>query len=239
MRLPHLALCAVSGCTFLHASAGRDWPVYLGDKGASHYSTLTQITPENVARLEVAWVFNTGDLREGATQIQCNPLVIDGVLYGTTPQTKVFALDASTGRELWRFAPENPNGLNRGLATWSDGAERRILFGNGQWLHALDAKTGKPVATFGAGGRVDLSQGLGRDATGLAIQANTPGVVYRDLIIVGFRAGEGPAPAAPGHIRAYSVRTGELVWTFHTSPVTRPGRPMRGSGSAARMSGRA
>ncbi|MDQ5979166.1 MAG: quinoprotein glucose dehydrogenase [Verrucomicrobiota bacterium] len=223
MRLPHLALFAAGGCACLQASAGRDWPVYLGDKAASHYSTLTQVTPDNVAQLEVAWVFNTGDLREGSTQIQCNPLVIDGVLYGTTPQTKVFALDAATGRELWRFAPENPNGLNRGLATWTDGKERRILFGNGQWLHALDAKTGLLIENFGTRGRVDLSQALGRDATGLAIQANTPGVVYRDLIIVGFRAGEGPAPAAPGHIRAYSVRTGELVWTFHTIP--HPGEP--------------
>jgi quinoprotein glucose dehydrogenase len=216
-------LLAAGGCASLHASAGKDWPVYLGDKAASHYSTLAQITPDNVARLEVAWTFNTGDLREGSTQIQCNPLVIDGVLYGTTAQSKVFALDAATGRELWRFAPAAPNGLNRGLAYWTDGRERRILFGNGQWLHALDATTGQLIPTFGQAGRVDLSLGLGRDATGLAIQANTPGVIYRDLLILGFRAGEGPAPAAPGHIRAFNVRTGEIAWVFHTIP--HPGEP--------------
>jgi quinoprotein glucose dehydrogenase len=223
MRLPLLASLAAFGGVTLAASAGRDWPVYLGDKAASHYSSLSQITPENVARLEVAWTFHAGDLREGSTQIQCNPLVIDGVLYATTPQSKVVALDAATGRELWRFAPVDPNGLNRGLAWWSQGTERRILFGNGQWLHALDPGTGKLIDSFGSGGRVDLAQGLDRDTAGLAIQANTPGVIYRDLIIMGMRVGEGPAPAAPGHIRAYSVRTGELVWTFHTIP--HPGEP--------------
>lgn len=223
MRLLFIAFLSAGGCASLLASAGRDWPVYLGDKAASHYSSLSQINAENVSRLEVAWTFNAGDLREGATQIQCNPLIVDGVLYATTPQSKVVALDAATGRELWRFVPQQPNGLNRGLATWTDGAERRILFGNGQWLHALDAKTGRLIESFGTGGRVDLALGLDRDTTGLAIQANTPGVVFRDLIIMGMRVGEGPAPAAPGHIRAYNVRTGELAWAFRTIP--QPGEP--------------
>jgi len=222
MRLP---LCALAAAAFvhLHAAAGRDWPVYLGDKSASHYSTLSQITPANVARLEMAWTFNTGDAREGSTQMQCNPLIIGGVLYATTPQSKVVALEAATGRELWRFAPLEPNGLNRGLVYWSEGSDRRILFGNGQWLHALDAATGKLIEAFGDHGRVDLSQGLGRDVTGLAIQANTPGVVFRNLLIMGMRVGEGPAPAAPGHIRAFDVRTGKLVWRFNTIP--QPGEP--------------
>ena len=201
------------------AHAGdHDWPAYLGDKGASHYSTLDQITPQNVARLEVAWTWNTGDARPDVSQIQCNPLVIDGVLYASTASMAVAALDAATGRELWRFTPEDPNGVNRGLAYWVDGDDRRILFGNSHWLHAIDARTGKLVEGFGEGGRVDLAQGLGRDVTGLAIQANTPGVVFRDLIIMGMRVGEGPGPAAPGHIRAYDVRTGRLVWRFHTVP---------------------
>lgn len=204
------------------AAADRNWPVYLGDKAGSHFSTLDQITPENVSRLEVAWTFNAGDATE-QTQIQCNPLVIDGVLYGTTPRLKVFALDAATGKELWRFTPAEPNGVNRGLAYWTNGDEKRILFGAGKWLHAIDAKTGKLFEDFGDKGRVDLSQGLDRDVTGLAIQANTPGVVYRDLIVMGMRLGEGPAPAAPGHIRAYNVRTGKLVWKFHTLP--QPGEP--------------
>jgi quinoprotein glucose dehydrogenase len=226
MRLPRvLSWLLISGLLSVRvlASAGSDWPVYLGDKSASHYSTLTQITPANVTQLEVAWTWHAGDARPDTSQIQCNPLVIDGVLYGTTPGLKLFALDAATGRELWHYEPPEPNGVNRGLAWWSDGADRRILFGNGHWLHAVDARTGKLIDSFGDHGRVDLSVGLGRDVTGLAIQANTPGVVYRDLIIMGMRVGEGPAPAAPGHLRAYNVRTGQLVWTFHTIPF--PGEP--------------
>lgn len=204
-------------------ASGQDWPVYLGDKGATHYSTLSQITPDNVARLGVAWTWRTGDARPDVSQIQCNPLVIDGVMFATTAQMSVAAVDAATGRELWRFRPDEPNGVNRGLAYWSDGDDKRILFGNSHWLHAIDASTGRLVAGFGQGGRVDLAAGLDRDVTGLAIQANTPGVIYRDLIIMGMRVGEGPAPAAPGHIRAYDVRTGKLVWRFHTVP--HPGEP--------------
>jgi len=202
----------------LHAAAGRDWPVYLGDKGASHYSTLTQITPENVAQLEVAWTWNTGDARPGSSQIQCNPLVIDGVVYATTAQLRLAAVDARTGKELWRFEPFEPNGVNRGLAYWAEGDDRRILFGAGHWLQAVDARTGRLIESFGDRGRVDLLEGLGRDAHGLAIQANTPGVVYKNLIILSARVGEGPALAAPGHIRAYDVRTGKMVWRFHTIP---------------------
>ena len=222
MRLPLLALAAV-GIVNVHAAAGRDWPVYLGDKSASHYSTLTQLTPANVSRLEVAWTFRTGDLREGATQMQCNPLIIDGVLYATTPQSKLVALEAATGHELWRFAPLESNGLNRGIVYWAEGADRRILFGNGHWLHAVDARTGNLIEGFGDHGRVDLAEGLGRDVTGLAIQANTPGVIFRNLLIMGMRVGEGPAPAAPGYIRAFDVRTGKIVWRFHTIP--QPGEP--------------
>lgn len=222
MRLT-LSLLAIVGIANLHASSGNDWPVYLGDKSASHYSTLDEITATNVTQLQVAWTFHTGDARPDSTQIQCNPLVIDGVLYGTTPQSKLFALDAATGRDLWRFEPLEPNGLNRGLAMWSGDGGRRILFGNGKWLHAVDAATGRLIDSFGDHGRVDLSAGFDRDVAGLAIQANTPGVVYRDLIIMGMRVGEGPAPACPGDIRAYNVRTGEIAWRFHTIP--RPGEP--------------
>lgn len=203
-------------------AADRDWPVYLGDKAASHYSTLDAITPENVAQLEVAWIWRTGDARD-QTQIQCNPLVIDGVMYATTPQLKVVALAADRGEELWRFEPDEANGVNRGLAYWSDRDDERILFGVGHWLHAIDARTGRLIESFGEKGRVDLRAGFDSDVSGLAIQANTPGVIHRDLIIMGMRLGEGPAPAAPGDLRAYNVRTGRLEWRFHTIP--RPGEP--------------
>ncbi|HYP17742.1 MAG TPA: PQQ-binding-like beta-propeller repeat protein, partial [Opitutus sp.] len=221
---PHLAagilslsLSLLTGS--LCGAADANWPAYLGDKAASHYSRLAQITPQNVARLQVAWTWHAGDARGNQTQMQCNPLVIDGVLYATTPQLKLVALEAATGRERWRFAPPEPNGVNRGVAYWADGDDRRLLFGAGHWLHAVDARTGRTIESFGTGGRVDLRAGLERDVSGLAIQANTPGVVFRNLIIMGMRVGEGPAPAAPGTIRAYDVRTGELVWRFRTTPA--------------------
>ncbi|MEO6001874.1 MAG: PQQ-binding-like beta-propeller repeat protein [Opitutus sp.] len=229
MRIPPFvprlmaSFAAVLSSSQIQAAAGANWPTYLGDKAASHYSTLSAITPENVNRLEVAWTWNAGDARGNQTQIQCNPLIIDGVLYATTPQLRVVALDAASGRELWHFQPLEPNGVNRGLAFWTEGDDRRILFGVGHWLHAIDAKTGQLVPGFGDNGRIDLSEGLERDVHGLAIQANTPGVVFRNLIIMGMRLGEGPAPAAPGHVRAFDVRTGKIVWRFHTIP--QPGEP--------------
>ncbi|MBL9186350.1 MAG: PQQ-binding-like beta-propeller repeat protein [Opitutaceae bacterium] len=209
------------------AAQAADWPAYLGDKASSHYSTLSEITPDNVARLEVAWTYQAGGLG-GRTQIQCNPLVIDGVLYGTTPDLQLFALDAATGAERWRFdAAKIPglakSGVNRGLATWTDGIARRILFANDRFLHAIDAATGQRIASFGRGGSIDLKEGLGRDAAKLALSVTTPGVVFRDLLILGMRVGEGPAPAAPGPIRAFDVRTGALVWRFNTIPL--PGEP--------------
>ncbi len=216
-----LALCLPA--SVLHAAAGRDWSAYLADKAASHYSTLTQITPANVPQLAVAWTWRSGDARPDTSQIQCNPLVIAGVLYATTPQMKLVALDAGSGQELWSYTPAEANGINRGLAYWADGDDRRILYGNGHWLNAIDARTGRLIEGFGNHGRVDLADGLGRDVRGLAIQANTPGVVYRNLIIISTRVGEGPGPAAPGHVRAYDVRTGRLVWIFHAIPY--PGEP--------------
>ena len=216
-RVVVLFVFGLSVCR-LDAAADRDWPVYLGDKSASHYSTLTQITPENVAQLEVAWAWHTGDARPDTSQIQCNPLVIDGVVYATTAQLRLAAVDGRTGKELWRFEPFEPNGVNRGLAYWAEGDDRRILFSAGHWLQAVDVRTGCLIESFGDHGRVDLSEGLGRDVRGLAIQANTPGVVFKNLIILSARVGEGPAPAAPGHIRAYDVRTGKMVWRFNTIP---------------------
>ena len=222
---PRAVLMLVLGLSVssLWASAGRDWPVYLGDKGASHFSTLNQITPANVPELKVAWQWSAGDARPDTSQIQCNPLMIDGVLYVTTAQMKLVALEAATGRELWHFTPIEANGVNRGLAYWAEGDDHRILYGNAQWLQAIDARTGRLIESFGDHGRVDLSEGLGRDVHGLAIQANTPGVIFRDLIIMSMRVGEGPGPAAPGHIRAYNVRTGQMVWRFNTIP--QPGEP--------------
>lgn len=212
-------------CLPLVASAAdSNWSTYLGDKASSHYSTLKQITPRNVAKLEVAWTYRAGGMdTNNRSQIQCNPLVIDGVLYGTTPDLQLFALNAATGAELWRFNPTSVKGItkagvNRGLVFWADGADRRILFGCDHFLHAINASNGQRVASFGDGGAIDLKKELGRDVSSLALQSSTPGVLYGDLLIMGMRLGEGPAPVAPGHIRAFNVRTGKLAWRFHTIP---------------------
>ena len=203
----------------------KEWRYHGGDPGHRQYSRLTQINRSNVSQLRVAWTYRTGDAApEGRSQIQCNPIVVRGVLYATSPQLKVFALDAATGRQLWRFDPFSAGatshslGVNRGVVYWEEGDDRRILVTAGQRLYALDARTGAPVPNFGEGGSVSLGEGLGRDVSRLYVLSNTPGAIYRDLLILGTRVSEGPGPSAPGHIRAFDVRTGRLRWTFHTIP---------------------
>ncbi len=212
------------------AGAGRNWDTYLGDAASSQYSTLRQINRRNVHRLEVAWIYRSGDARaDNLSQIQCNPLIVDGVLYGTSPGLKLLALDAATGRELWRFDPfaaggaNSVLGVNRGVVFWREGEDRRVLFTADHYLYALDARTGQLIESFGRGGRVDIKEGLGRDVSRLTVLANTPGAVFENLLFLPLRVGEGPAPAAPGHIRAYDIRTGRMVWRFHTIP--HPGEP--------------
>ena len=207
------------------ASPEREWRTHGGNPGHTQHSPLAQIHSGNVRRLQVAWTYSTGDARpEGRSQIQCNPIVVDGVLYATSAGLHAFALDAATGRELWRFDPTSGGasagalGVNRGVVYWSDGGERRILYSAGQTLLALDAATGRLVGGFGREGRVDLGLGLGRDLAGAYVRATTPGVVYRDLLILGSAVGEGPGPSAPGHVRAFDVRTGAVRWTFRTIP---------------------
>ncbi len=212
------------------AAAGRDWAYYHGDPAGTQFSSLTQISRRNVAKLEVAWTYHSQDARtNNLSQIQCNPLVVDGVLYGTSPQLKLFALDAATGRELWRFDPlegsgsANALGVSRGVVHWRDGEDQRVLFTADHYLYAVDARTGKLIGSFGNQGRVDIKEGLGRDVSKLSVLANTPGAVFENLLFLPMRLGEGPAPAAPGHIRAYDIRTGQQVWRFHTIPL--PGEP--------------
>ena len=210
------------------AAESADWPSYLGDSANSHFSRLTQINTTNVNQLKVAWTYQSGVARpDGRTQIQCNPIIVDGVLYGTSPELVLFALDAATGKELWRFNPlrgggdHQALGVNRGVVYWADGDDQRILYTAGSTLHAVNAKDGKSISSFGDGGRVDIKQGLGRDASKLYVMATTPGIVFRDLLILGSRVSEGPGPSAPGHIRAYDIRTGKMAWIFHT--ISQPG----------------
>lgn len=201
-----------------------EWRMFGGGPENIHYTTLDQITPENLDQLEVAWTYESGDAFEGS-EIQCNPIIIDGVMYATTPRVRVVALDAATGRELWSFDPSEGAGRlgkmrNRGVTYWQDESEKRIYVAFRQWLYSLDAETGKPVTGFGNGGRIDLREGLDRDPEGLTVTVTTPGVVYKDMLIVGSLVSEA-LPSAPGFIRAYDLRTGKIRWVFRTIP--RPG----------------
>ncbi len=224
-------ITALCGCRSNQNSVNNDnsytdWAVYLGDATSSHYSLLDQINQNNVADLTLAWIYNSGDADStGRTQIQCNPIIVDSILYATSPGLKALALNAGTGKEIWRFdsfkagaVAEGP-GINRGVTYWegNEEYESRILYSAGSRLFALDALTGIPIVTFGEAGSVDLRKDLGRDVTGLAVSARTPGIIYEHLLIQGTSLSEG-IRSAPGHIRAYDVRTGEIVWIFHTIP---------------------
>jgi quinoprotein glucose dehydrogenase len=200
------------------AGQDREWPVYGGASENNHYSPLTQINRSNVRQLKVAWSFDT----EEPGGLQTSPIVVEGVLYGLTPTQKVFALNAATGKLLWKF----DSGIrgtqpDRGLAHWSDGSgknkDHRILVGVMNFVYALDAETGKPISSFGKDGRIDLREDLGRDPASQSIYMTSPALIFKDLMIVGGREAE-TLPASPGDVRAYDVRSGKLRWTFHTIP---------------------
>ncbi|MFC5412004.1 PQQ-binding-like beta-propeller repeat protein [Larkinella bovis] len=198
-----------------------DWREYNGDAAQSHFSPLSQLTADNVGQLTRVWEYASGgvDSVRNQTQMQCNPIVIDGILYGVSAGSQAFALDAATGRERWKTALDDTTFkmTSRGVTYWTDGTSKRIFFAFGHLLYALDAKTGKPVPTFGQGGKINLRTGLERAGADDYVIANTPGVVFENRIIVGVRVSEGPT-ALKGDIRAYDVRTGQRVWTFRTIP---------------------
>ncbi|MFM1941599.1 MAG: hypothetical protein RI897_581 [Verrucomicrobiota bacterium] len=214
-----LPLAQVVIVVWCFSSDYRGWRVYHGDPGGSHYSELDQINRSNVGNLNVAWTWSSG---ESGDTIECNPIMVDGLLYITTPKVRCAALDAASGRLVWRFDPwegRRGGGVNRGVVYWSDGGrDRRIFHTAGDYLYALEAGSGSLIRTFGAGGRVNLRDGLDRDTFFLSVGNNTPGIIWKDLLIMGSVVGEGPGSAAPGHIRAYDVRTGKRRWIFHTIP---------------------
>lgn len=200
------------------AGQNKDWPIYLGDNGASHYSTLDQINRQNVARLRPIWTHDTGDKGE----FQSSGLIIGGVLYTASPNRKVLAIQAATGERLWTFDPTSirsgdPGRRQRGVSYWASGNDRRIFTGAGSYLYALNADTGKLIPTFGNNGSIHLGEGV--DTYGNpgppTVIVNTPGLIYKDMYIVGGRT------SGPGTIRAYDVRTGRMKWIFYTIP--RPG----------------
>jgi quinoprotein glucose dehydrogenase len=198
------------------AQAQQDWPAYGGHDG-THYSSLSQINRENVKKLVVAWKYDTGE----SGGIEANPIIVGKMLYATTPGRSVIALDAATGKLIWKFQSDLEGSvLSRGVSYWTDGHQGRIFAGARNYLYALDATTGKVISGFGEQGRIDLRKGLREPDQQQSVELTTPGSIYKDLIIVG---GANPEthPAPPGDIRAFDVRTGALRWTFHTIP--RPG----------------
>jgi len=236
--LHHLSTCFIIliiafSCKTSVKESYKNWNVYGGTKDAMHYSSLTEVDTNNVSQLRVAWTYHTGDADTAThSQIQCNPVIIDGVMYALTPAMKLFALDAATGKKIWVFDPKisiagdtnvqtkSLTFLNtgRGVTWWTDGKEdKRIFYTAGYYLICVNANTGKVIPTFGENGHIDLHDGLGRDVKDRFITSNTPGVIYKDLLIMGSRVAE-DATAAPGHIRAYNVITGKQQWIFHTIP---------------------
>jgi quinoprotein glucose dehydrogenase len=194
---------------------GRDWPGYGGGPAQMRYSPLKQINTRNVRDLRIVWTYDTAD---GPGDPQTQPIVIRGILYGVTPKHKIIALSAATGKLIWRFDSGIPGrGPNRGLVYCESPDHGRIFAAVQSYIYALDAATGEPIGSFGVKGRIDLRQDLGRDPGNQSIILTTPGVIYKDLLIVGGREPEA-LPAPPGDIRAFDVGTGKLRWSFHTIP---------------------
>ncbi|QLE00700.1 PQQ-binding-like beta-propeller repeat protein [Galbibacter sp. BG1] len=197
------------------AASLKNWDEYLGGKDRNHFTDLSQITPENVQDLEIAWTHKLPD----SGQMQMNPLMVNGLVYGVTPKLQAFALDAETGERVWMFGDTLKawHSTSRGVSYWEKNDDKRVLYTMGSSLYALNALTGEPIKTFGDGGKVDLHKGLSSSAQNKFMISNTPGTVYKDLIVMPVRVSEG-ADAAPGDIRAFNIITGELEWTFHTIP---------------------
>jgi quinoprotein glucose dehydrogenase len=199
------------------ATEHSSWRDYAGGPDGAQYSALDQINRANVNQLRVAWTYSTGD----ETKYLFNPVILDRSMYVLARNNSIVALDASTGRELW----VHPNGkthliTNRGINYWesTDHSESRLLFAVDNFLEAIDARSGQSIRSFGVNGRVDLREGLGREPQSLTlVQSSTPGRVFEDLLILGSATNEEYA-SGPGDIRAYDVRSGRLVWTFHTVP---------------------
>ncbi|MEZ5401278.1 MAG: pyrroloquinoline quinone-dependent dehydrogenase [Bryobacteraceae bacterium] len=216
MRLP--ALFPLIAAALLAADPHTTWRDYGGGNDSSQYSALKQIHRGNVEKLKPAWKYATGD----GNKYFFNPIVIGRTMYVLAKNNSIVALDAATGRELWAHAAEPGTKVitNRGINYWQskDGSESRLLYASNHALRAIDAKTGRSIASFGEGGKVDLKQDLGRDPASFAlVQSTTPGRVFEDLLILGSATNQGYG-SAPGDIRAYDVRSGKLVWSFHTIP---------------------
>jgi len=233
-------------------AASNDWPVYHGSSANIKYSTLDQVTPANVRNLREVWRYSSTQASDtNTTDMKTNPLIIEGTLYGLNPQLKLFALDAATGKVKWVYDPvtvlqkgknigrgdfATSTKISRGIAFYRGSpTDQRILYapGGGHALYCVDALTGKLIPSFGDNGIVDMHDDLDwtpprkkllnlEDVHDFHYSMTSPGIVYKDMIIVGSRLSEGPL-TPPGHLRAYDVHTGKRRWIFHTIP--QPGEP--------------
>lgn len=214
-----------------------EWTVYGGGSENIKYSSLAQINTGNVKNLQVAWEYASGESSPtNTTDMKTNPIIVNGVMYGLNPQLKLFALDAATGKVNWVYDPgsipekgknvgRGPFGpstkICRGVTYYNGGKnDQRILYtpGGGHRLYCINALTGKVIPTFGTNGHIDLHDDLDiENAHDLHISNTSPGIIYKNLIIMGSRLAEA-AEAAPGHIRAFDVHTGKRKWIFHTIP---------------------
>lgn len=213
-----------------------NWPSYAGDKASSKYSPLSQINHTNFKTLKVAWTWRSAEetIRKANPRVktwvwESTPLMVDGVLYVSTSLSQVAALDAATGKPHWIYDPETWKGptppnhgfVHRGVTYWADGADKRILLGTGDgYLVSLNARTGKPIPTFGQKGRIDLTQGLGRVVDRRYYGVTSPPIVCRDVVMVGASILDFPLAKdmPPGDIRGFDVRTGKQRWIFHAIP---------------------
>ena len=184
----------------------RGWSVYKADAESSSYSGLKEINKENVHQLKLAWTFNPDDALEGSRLAgsQCNPIIIDGIMYVASARHRIYAINASNGKQVWSFDPfgGGPGGGSfRGVTYWEDGNDKRILFTGGDNLFALNAETGKPIPEFGKNGKVSMNVGIRDDPEKISIKPTSPGIVYKDLLIIGNEVSE-LYGAQPGYIRA-------------------------------------
>ncbi|MGB4725423.1 MAG: PQQ-binding-like beta-propeller repeat protein [Sediminibacterium sp.] len=189
------------------------------------YSALQQIDTTNYAKLGVAWVYHTEN--NDSTKfgpMECNPIIVEGVMYGVSPKLKLFAVNAATGKEIWTFNPADSASnktwhrssvnMNRGVAYWEKENDKRIIYTVGPIVFCVNATTGKLVPSFGTDGGISLVNGLDRDPTKLFVAPTSPVMAYKNLFFVSGLVGE----ETPGHIRAFDVLTGKQQWIFHTIP---------------------